>query len=206
MYHGHDDKSLMAMVCAGEHDAFAEIVSRHTDRYYALAFRTLQNASDAEDAVQNAFIKLWKKPFRWDASKSQFTTWFYRVVINECHDHIRKQKKSVNADHDVIDSLVEPVIGEECSLEQSQISKMQQQALALAIKALPSSQRDALNLFVYIGLSQKEVAKIMDTSIKSVESLLVRARRSIAASIKKQPLSIQNDAIELMALKRKGES
>jgi len=185
-YRNDSDASLMKLVCSGNHDAFAEIVGRHTDRFFALAFRTLQNASDAEDVVQNAFIKLWQKPTSWNGKKSQFTTWFYRVVINACHDHMRKQKSSFSVDDECLDALAEPVSCEQESLENSQQMNFQQQALNEAIKALPSSQRDALNLAIYLALPQKEVAEIMGVTVKAVESLLVRAKRAIATSVQRQ--------------------
>jgi len=176
----------MALVCSGKHDAFAELVARHTDRFFALAFRTLRNSSDAEDIVQNAFIKLWQNPSNWNSDKSQFTTWFYRVVINACHDHMRKHKAMVNVDDDVIEVLAEPTSCEQTSLEKNQTQVQQQQLLGDAIKQLPSSQRDALNLVVYLALPQKEVAEIMGITVKAVESLLVRAKRSVAKAINQQ--------------------
>ena len=184
-YGDFSDASLMRLVCSGKHDAFAEIVSRHTDRYFLLAFRTLQNAGDAEDIVQNAFIKLWQEPTRWNSEKSQFTTWFYRVVINACHDHIRKYKHQVLAGEGVIEAASESVVSEQSALEQSQVNDLQRQKLSRAIMALPSSQRDAINLVVYSALPQKQVAEIMGISVKAVESLLVRAKRALSISVER---------------------
>ena len=194
----------MTLVCSGKHDAFAIIVSRHTDRYFALAFRTLQNASDAEDIVQNAFIKLWRKPASWNNDKSKFTTWFYRVVINACHDHLRKNKGTINADIEVIEALADPEPSEQTVLEKNQLKAIQQQSLNEAISCLPSSQRDALNLVVYLALPQKQVAEIMGITVKAVESLLVRAKRSVAKTVNQQ-LYVQQ-AIHITALKRKSEN
>jgi len=160
-YQDLSDASLMQLTHSGEHDAYSEIVARHTDRYFLLAFRTLQNASDAEDIVQNAFIKLWQKPYLWNSDKSKFTTWFYRVM---------------------------PTSSEQLSLEKNQVIDWQKQSLNIAMKALPASQRDAINLAVYLAIPQKEVAEIMGVSVKAVESLLVRAKRAMAASVEKQSL------------------
>jgi len=193
-YSDFSDASLMQLTCSGKHDAYSEIVARHTDRYFSLAFRTLQSVSDAEDIVQNAFIKLWQKPDLWNSNKSKFTTWFYRVIINACHDHIRKNKNHVSVDDEVLDAMVEPSTCEQSSLEQSETTRWQKKSLNAAIKALPLSQRDAINLAVYLAIPQKEVAEIMGVSVKAVESLLVRAKRTIAASIEKQPLDT-NDAV-----------
>jgi len=151
-YNDFSDASLLHLICSGKHAAFTEIVARHTDRFFALAYRTLQNVGDAEDVVQNAFIKLWQNPGAWNGEKSQFTTWFYRVIINACHDHIRKQNKTVSMEEGVIESLAEPVSSEQVSLEQSQTDDWRK--------------------------------------IKAVESLLIRAKRAITASVKEQSKSL----------------
>ena len=189
-YNDFSDASLLHLTCSGKHAAFTEIVARHTDRFFALAYRTLQNTGDAEDVVQNAFIKLWQNPGAWDGEKSQFTTWFYRVIINACHDHIRKQKKIVPVDEVVIDSFAVPISSEQVSLEQSQTDDWRKKSVNNAMKRLPSSQRDAINLVVYLALPQKEVAEIMGISVKAVESLLIRAKRAITASVKEQSNSL----------------
>ena len=181
-YNDFSDATLMQLTCSGKHDAYAEIVARHTDR-------TLNNAGDAEDIVQNAFIKLWQKPSAWDSEKSKFTTWFYRVIINACHDHIRKYKNHTSLEEEVIESIVEPSSSEQAVLEQSQTEDWQQRSLITAIKELPSSQRDAINLAIYLAIPQKEVAEIMGVSVKAVESLLMRAKRAIASSVKAQSRS-----------------
>ena len=177
------DVDLMQQVADGDHHAFAEMVARHTDRFFALAFRTLQNRSDAEDVVQAAFIKLWQKPSSWQSDKSQFTTWFYRVVINACHDYRRKHKNEVDLDNGLFESLSVAIGSEQQKLEISQGIKQQQFLMEQAISRLPNSQRDALNLVVYSELPQKKVAEILGISLKAVESLLVRAKRSLSLSV-----------------------
>ncbi|MDB4511968.1 sigma-70 family RNA polymerase sigma factor [Arenicella sp.] len=183
MYAELGDSDLIVLICEGNHDAFSEVVGRHTDRFLALAFRTLQNRGDAEDVVQGAFIKLWQKPQSWDNSKSQFTTWFYRVVVNACHDHRRKHKRVLDVDDQVIELAIEPVVSEQTTLEEQQHLKWQRKCLEVAISKLPSSQKDALNLVVYSELPQKQAAEIMNISLKALESLLVRAKRSMAKTV-----------------------
>ena len=173
MYKSLNDADLIALILEGNHDAFAEVVNRHTDRFFALAFRTLQNRGDAEDVVQSAFIKLWQKPQSWDSSKSQFTTWFYRVVVNSCHDHRRKHKRILDVDDQIIELAIEPVDSEQITLEEQQQENWQRKCLEVAISKLPASQQDALNLVVYSELPQKQAAEIMNISLKALESLLV---------------------------------
>src|SRR3970040_342675 len=88
-----DDRELLALVKEGNHQAFSILVERHTDRFYRLAYRYLQNKEAAEDVVQDAFLKLWENPALWQPQRnSKFTTWFYRVVVNLCLD-LRKRKR-----------------------------------------------------------------------------------------------------------------
>ena len=97
-----DDHELLALVQDGSGQAFAVLVERHTERFYRLAFRYLQNKAAAEDVVQDAFLKLWENPANWQPEhNSKFTTWFYRVVVNLCFDH-RKRKGPVVLDEDLL--------------------------------------------------------------------------------------------------------
>ena len=178
-----NDQQLVSMIRSGNHAAFAELVHRHTDRFYSLAYRTLQNQSDAEDVVQSAFVKFWERPQLWNPDKALFTTWFYRVVINACHDLMRKSGRTTQADPEFLEARAEKSACEQTGYEQRQTDAWQRQCLESGIKALPSSQRDALNLVVYCGLPQAQAAEVMGVSIKAIESLLVRAKRSLSASV-----------------------
>jgi len=188
------DNDLMLEVCKGNHDAFAALVMRHTQTFHALAYRTLRNQDDAQDIVQNSFVKLWNKPQAWQADKSKFTTWFYRVIINACHDHRRKHSRLVNVDDSVFEQASPSVESEQNAFEHRQSENWQQAALEMAIADLPSSQRDALNLVVYSELPQKQVAEILGISLKAVESLLIRAKRSIAKHINKIEKQVSDKA------------
>jgi len=177
------DEMLMRRIRNGNHKAFTELVSIHTDRFFALAFQTLQHQSDAEDVVQAVFIKLWQNPHAWKSSKAVFTTWFYRVILNACYDHQRKYKRVVPTDIPIIESIMPPSDDEQQLLEQKQEIYNKQARLEIAIANLPSSQRDALNLIVYSELPQKQAAQIMGISLKAIESLLVRAKKSLKSSV-----------------------
>ena len=91
-----DDEFLIRLIQEGRHDAFAEIVNRHSKKFYNIAYRLIFEKDDAEDIVQEAFIKLWEKRLTWNPrNEAKFTTWFYRVVLNLCIDHNRKKSRNV---------------------------------------------------------------------------------------------------------------
>lgn len=168
------DESLMIRIQTGDHQAFSELVGRHTQRFYAVAYRTCGHQETAEDIVQEAFLKLWRKPHSWKEGKgAKFTTWFYRVVVNTAYDFGRKKREEYGADN--LDIYADDSLGADQALQQRQ----QQEQLEGAVQALPERQKAALNLCFYEGLSNKEAAEIMGVGVKALESLLMRAKKAL---------------------------
>ena len=175
------DESLMERVCSGNHQAFAQIVERHSGLFYAAAFRMCHNEQDAEDVVQDAFLKLWNKPQVFDASRgAKFTTWFYRVVTNLAIDRMRRKKPQSGSD--VLDLMADKAKLADQALEEQD----QQDVLEQAIAKLPERQKAALNLCFYEGLSNKEAAEILGVGVKGLESLLMRAKKALKEDLAAQ--------------------
>lgn len=175
------DESLMQRVSDGDHRAFASLVRKHTNRFYSLAYRTLANKEEAEDVVQEAFLKLWHDPHKWNPKKrTRFTTWFYRVVLNMCIDVQRKPSFS-NTDQlpEVLSSNIE-------KQDDALIRKQKERALEKAIQLLPEKQKNALNLCFYEGVSNKEAADILGVGIKALESLLIRAKSGVKDTLARE--------------------
>lgn len=173
-----DDYALLALIQDGSHEAFAELVRRHTERFYRLAYRYVQNKETAEDIVQDAFLKLWENPERWQPERnSQFTTWFYRVLVNLCLDW-QKKKRPAALDEDL------PLIDEHEPHETTMIRTQEQQALEQAIADLPERQRLAVNLCFTEGLSNQEAAEIIGVRLKALQSLIMRAKARLKERMK----------------------
>lgn len=167
-----DDHGLMVRIQRGDHQAFSHLVQRHSGRFYAIAFRMLNNSAEAEDIVQDSFLKLWNKPQAWDAKKNaKFTTWFYRVVTNAAIDKARRRVKMVSGE-----KIIDFVADDRRNAEEQMYQDETQRILEEAIQSLPDRQRAALNLCFYEGLSNKEAADILDVNLKALESLLMRAK------------------------------
>src|ERR671924_671339 len=163
------DQELLAGIRDGSHDAFGILVRRHTERFYRLAYRYVQNKEAAEDIVQDAFLKLWEDPARWQPERNiKFTTWFYRIVVNLCLDW-QKKKRPLQLDEQT------ELADEREPLDESVIRAQEQKKLEKEIAALPERQRMALNLCFDEGLSNQEAADVMGLSLKAVQSLIMRA-------------------------------
>jgi RNA polymerase sigma-70 factor, ECF subfamily len=173
-----DDHALLAHIQDGSHDAFAVLVQRYTERFYRLAYRYVHNKETAEDIVQEAFLKLWGAPSRWQPERNtKFTTWFYRIVVNLCLDW-QKKKRPLALDEEVLlaDARETP--------DAELIRAQEQQVLEREIAALPERQRMALNLCFEEGLSNQEAAEVIGVRLKALQSLIMRAKATLKERMK----------------------
>ena len=171
------DDELLALIQNGSHPAFAVLVERHSNRFYRLAFRYLQNRETAEDVVQDAFVKLWENPALWQPGRSKFTTWFYRVVVNLCLD-LRKKKKPEALEDDTL------VADEREAVDESMMRAQEHKILEREIAALPERQRMALNLCFNEDLTNQEAADAMGLNLKALQSLIMRAKTTLKERMK----------------------
>lgn len=166
----------MAAITQGNHRAFSTLVTRHSSKFYALAYRTLAQQDIAEDIVQDAFTRLWHKPHLWKADKNtKFTTWFYRIILNLCMDYRRKHPFAAAALNDSLTSKE--------NTDQQLEKSAQQSLLEQAIQQLPERQQTALNLCFYEDMNHKDAADIMQVSVKALESLLSRAKATLKKEV-----------------------
>lgn len=169
------DESLMRLIRQGSHQAFAILVRRHTARFHAAAYRLCGRAGEAEDMVQDAFLKIWQKPDVWkDDRGAKFTTWFYRILVNGNIDRLRKSSR-MSGDNSVIDFVADSRDNPERAAAENE----EQAMLENAIAALPERQKTALNLCFYEGLSNADAAEAMGVKTKALESLLMRAKAGL---------------------------
>ena len=168
-----DDGELLALIQSGSAHAFGVLVRRHTERFYRLAYRYVQNRETAEDIVQDAFLKLWEEPARWQPARhAKFTTWFYKIVVNLCLDWQKKKRpQALPEDMPLIDEHERP--------EEAVARAEEHRRLEAEIAALPERQRAAVNLCFAEGLSNQEAADIMGVNLKALQSLLMRAKATL---------------------------
>ncbi|HET6619630.1 MAG TPA: RNA polymerase sigma factor [Dongiaceae bacterium] len=166
------DAELLRAVAGGDRAAFDRLSRRHLDRAYGVALRMTGSRADAEDVVQDVFLRLWLKPEAWRPGQAQFSTWLYRVVVNRCLDLKRRPK---GTELDAIEEPQDPDSNAEDGLMQAERGR----ALESAVALLPERQRAAIVLTYTAGLRNAEAASAMDISVKAFEALLVRAKREL---------------------------
>ena len=173
------DEALLVAFANGDVESGRELLDRFAPRLFAHAFRLLGDRADAEDVVQEAMVRLWKQAPDWRQGEAKVSTWIYRVTANLCTDRLRSRGRKPQVD---IDAIAEPA-----SQEQSAIEKMSDRernaALEEALLTLPDRQRQAVVLRHIDGLSNPEIAQIMDIGVEAVESLTARGKRALVAAL-----------------------
>lgn len=174
----NDDESLLEKFQNGDSTAFERLVERHAPKASRIAQRMLFNRAEAEDIVQNAFLKLWQRPHLCDARRGGgFAPWFYRIVVNACHDSNRRYR-SVPFDAEAMDR--QGFASHAGTREQAE----RRAILRDWITQLPARQKTALTLCFYEGFSNEEAAKIMGLGLKAFQSLVMRAKESLKLGAK----------------------
>jgi RNA polymerase sigma-70 factor (ECF subfamily) len=166
------DAELLRAIAGGDRGAFDRLSRRHLDRAYGVALRMTGSRADAEDVVQDVFLRLWLKPDAWRPGQAQFSTWLYRVVVNRCLDLKRRPK---GTDLDAVEEPQDP----DANAEESLIETERGKALESAVAELPERQRAAIVLTYTAGLRNAEAAATLEISVKAFEALLVRAKREL---------------------------
>ncbi|MEW5946086.1 MAG: RNA polymerase sigma factor [bacterium] len=158
----------------GELEAFEEIVSRYQRSAWNTAYRFLYNHEDAEDVVQDAFIRIFDAAPRYRPDAS-FKTFFYTILIRLCLNRIDRRKPDAD--------LPEDIPGPEPGAAERLMESEKRRAVRSSLAALPPAQRMAVVLRYYEGMGYKEIANAMQISEKAVERLLSRGRAGMRASL-----------------------
>ena len=179
-----DEELVNLYTKTGDESAFDGIVSRYADKIYGFALRITRNSSDAEEVFQEVFLTLTKKldTFR---GESKFSSWLYRITVNASYMYLRSQKKyesNISLEnyypYDEKGTLMGRVMEKDWSSRPDIIifSKEALEIIDKSINELPESYRTVFHLRDIEGLSNEEVADILEISIPAVKSRLHRAR------------------------------
>lgn len=178
------DNELMRRAGQGELPAYRQLVVRHLSRSVGFAQRMLGSRADAEDVVQDVFLKVWEQAPSW-RPRAAFSTWLYRVLYNACLDHKRKVVPFAAVEMEQIEDSA-PSPASQC--EQSQQVRQVQKALAV----LPERQRAALVLSYYDELSNQAAAEVMGVALGAFQQLLFRARQALREKMVDEPSEKRN--------------
>lgn len=179
------DLSLVRRAQNNDVSAYDELVRRYQERIYATVYHMTSNHEDANDLVQETFIKAFRalKSFKGDSS---FYTWVYRIAVNKTINFLKQRRNRVqmslndmdfNAEHDP-DMVA--LVSERTPRRDLNLSELQEK-LNTAMQKLSEHHRMVVTLHDIQGLSHEEIGKIMDCNVGTVRSRLFYARQQLQA-------------------------
>jgi RNA polymerase sigma-70 factor (ECF subfamily) len=184
-----EERELVRLAQSGKESAFEELVRRHQQRVFALVSGILRRQEDVEDIAQQVFLKVYLSLRKFD-QRAAFSTWLYKITVNECWDYLRKKK-------------VRPLVYES-DLSQEQVSRLDgivsaehvvlgpsdraevRQLLDRMLEKLPEQDRQLLVLKEIEGFSVQELAEILGLNVNTVKVRLFRARGRILESYRRR--------------------
>jgi RNA polymerase sigma-70 factor (ECF subfamily) len=173
-----DDRRVIEQILAGSESAFRQIVDQHSQRIFNYVRRMTRNSTEAEDIVQETFIRFWVSRDRFDPDRVKLTTWLHRIAHNLCVDYFRQrqlQERQVPVQSDNQDS---PDTDYELNIRAAVVQK--------ALMTLSERLRSAIVLCHYQNFSQHDAAHILDLSVDALESLLRRGRSKLKQILAKE--------------------
>jgi RNA polymerase sigma-70 factor, ECF subfamily len=184
-----DELRLVRAAKAGDISAFEELVHRYDRNVFRIAQHITQNREDAEDVVQDAFLKSYENLQNFQ-EQSKFYTWLVRIAVNEALMRLRRRRpeRMVSLDEEVKtdeDSMPREVADWSPNPEQLYTQSELRDILTKTIQGLPSSFRTVFVLRDVEGLSTEETAEALDLSIPAVKSRLLRARLQLRERLNK---------------------
>jgi len=169
------DVQSLERTAAGDQTGFEELVRKYEHPILNTIYRYIGDYSEAEDIAQEVFLKVWRNAGKFEG-KSKFSTWLYRIVVNECLNHKTKNKVRPISVGETVERMKTP---ESLRIESEYERRERAEIVRKAINELPEMQRIALILANYDGHSYKEIARMMGVSLSSVTSLIFRAKDNL---------------------------
>ena len=168
----HTEDSRLASACAaGDTTIFEDLYRRYGDRMKSIAWNHLGNASDAEDAVQETFLKVHRSASTYTGEAS-FSTWMYRILVNTCYDVLRKRRRRI--DEAPIDEELETV-----ERTAPTVDDAKRITLRKLLNELPEQRRTVFTLFEIEGLSHAEIGEILGITEGNSKWILFSTKKEL---------------------------
>jgi RNA polymerase sigma factor (sigma-70 family) len=183
------DEDLVARILAGEEDAFSQLYDRYRQRIFATVYRIIQDAAEAQDAIQEIFLKIYRSLPEWDQRRAKFSTWIHCLAANHAIDcwRVRRRRNEVQPDEEADrelspsgparDAIVSPLAALEKMESIDQIRR--------CVEDLPELQKKVFLLRYFQDLKLEEIAEAEDCSLGTVKTSLFRATHAVRHAVRR---------------------
>lgn len=166
------DIEIIESIRKGNQSDFALLVDRHKNKAFSLLCRMLKNKMEAEEVLQDCFLKAFRSlgSFR---NESKFSTWFFRIVYNTALTRLSAKKRKIETEMSSIDEMVN--IRSESDFRITESNDVSEYIHEI-IEQLPANYVSVINMFYLDGMSCEEIADVMNATVNNVKVMLYRAR------------------------------
>jgi RNA polymerase sigma-70 factor (ECF subfamily) len=178
-----EESCLLAQSAAGDREAFRLLYARYGAPLFSLAVRIVGNTGEAEEMVQDAFVKIWRSAGLYDRRKSRPFTWAVTIMRRTCFDHLRKRRRrplSTVLDADEGGAQGASDVG---NARHSAEARENSERLSGALAGIPQNQRRALELALFSAMSHSEIAQALEQPVGTVKSLIRRGLMDLKSTL-----------------------
>lgn len=169
---------------AGDRRSQRELYERYKQSFFMLMTRYASSRDEAQDFLQDGFVKIFVDLHQYDSTRGSFYTWGRRVMVNTALQHLRK-KRILFAEADISD--YDNVIGADAHV----VEQLNAEDLTKMINTLPVGYRVVFNMYVVEGYSHKEIAEILEITVSTSKTQLFKAKKALQKKIANQGLADQ---------------
>jgi len=186
-YRDLDDEELMQHLAYQDMSAFRALYSRYGNLVYSVALRVVRDPQVAEDMSQEIFLRLWRKPESYAATRGKFGTWLTSVTRNRAVDEIRSRNRRYRHETASPEEQERDFAGPENDDPALRAEVSDQRSLIrIALQGLPKEQRETIELAYFGGLTQQEIAERLDQPLGTVKTRIRLGMQKLRAALTPQ--------------------
>jgi RNA polymerase sigma-70 factor (ECF subfamily) len=180
------DVHWMRQVAKGDMEALQSLIETHQARVVGTVAKMLGDDLDAEDIAQQVFIRVWRSAHRYQPT-AKFTTWLFKITRNLVFNELRRRKRHpvTPLEHEQEEHFFQPADAVALSPAGSLLEAELNEAIQMAIDALPETQRMAIILRRYEEMPYEEIGEVLGLSVPAVKSVLFRARAELRERLRR---------------------
>ncbi len=183
------DEVLAARIAAGDRGAFASLYDRYAPRLHAWAAHALGGV-EADDAVQEVFVRVWRKSWQFDATRGRFASWLLAVARHHLIRELMKRRRQLVAAEE-IERVLANAVDPGRDVEDEVWLRDRERVVLAALRAIPEEQRRVLVLAYFVGMTQSQMARQLGIPLGTVKKRvrlgMQKLRASLAADASEQP-------------------
>jgi RNA polymerase sigma-70 factor (ECF subfamily) len=178
-----EEACLLAQAGVGDRDAFRDLYTRYSAPLFSLAVRIVGDFGEAEEILQDAFLKIWRNAASFDSRKSRPFTWAVTILRRTCIDHLRRQRRLPMTTPLAADDSAPAGYSSVETVRRETQAREDSERVHGALAAVPLAQRRALELALFSGLTQAEIAQRLEQPVGTVKSWIRRGMLELRTNL-----------------------